>query len=99
MAALAVAVPYAPGAIGPYEAGVVVALTLTGFSQPEGVPVAFAIVLHATNLAVYGLLGVLGLLAEGVSIGQVARGARLFGQATTESAAVQENALSTAPLE
>lgn len=76
MASLAVAVPYVPGAVGPYEAGVILALNLTGFDQPEGAAVAFAIVLHATNLAVYSVLGVLGLLQEGVTLGQVARGAR-----------------------
>lgn len=76
MASLAVSVPYAPGAVGPYEAGVVMALNLTGFDRPEGAAVAFAIVLHATNLGVYVLTGVIGLLFEGVSLGQVAQGAR-----------------------
>ncbi len=83
MAALAVSVPYVPGAVGPYEAGVVMALSLTGFGQPEGAAVAFAIVLHATNLSVYTLLGVLGLLQQGVTLGQVVRGARNLRPAPT----------------
>ena len=76
MASLAVSVPYVPGAAGSYEAGVVVALGLTGFGQPEGAALAFAIVLHATNLIVYVVMGVIGLLLEGVTLGQAARGAR-----------------------
>jgi uncharacterized protein (TIRG00374 family) len=76
MASLAVSVPYVPGAAGSYEAGVVVALSLTGFGEPEGTALAFAIVLHATNLIVYVVMGVIGLLLEGVTLGQAARGAR-----------------------
>lgn len=76
LASLAVAVPYAPGAVGPFEAGVVLALGRTGFDQPEGAAVAFAILLHATNLAVFLVLGILGLLQEGVTLGQVTRGVR-----------------------
>lgn len=76
MASLAVSVPYVPGAVGPYEAGVVMALNHTGFGQPEGAAVAFAVILHATNLSVYVGLGLLGLLREGITLGQVARGAR-----------------------
>ncbi|MBN1966102.1 MAG: flippase-like domain-containing protein [Anaerolineae bacterium] len=76
MAAFAVSVPYVPGAVGPYEAGVVVALSLTGYGEPEGAAVAFAIILHAVNLSVYLVLGMLGLVQEGVTLGQVARGAR-----------------------
>ncbi len=76
MASFAVAVPYVPGAVGPYEAGVVVALHLTGFDRPEGAALAFAVILHVTNLGVYTLLGLLGLVQEGVTMGQVARGAR-----------------------
>ncbi len=76
MASLAVTVPYAPGAVGPYEAGVVMALTLTGYEQPEGAAVAFAIVLHAVNTGVYVLLGAVSLVQQGVTLGQVVRGAR-----------------------
>jgi len=87
MASLAVSVPYVPGAAGSYEAGVVVALGLTGFGQPEGVALAFAIVLHATNLIVYVVMGVIGLLLEGVTLGQAARGARGLSPATSPGTA------------
>lgn len=76
MASLAVSVPYAPGAVGPYEAGVVVALSLTGFGQPDGAAIAFAIVLHVVNVGIYTVMGVLGLLHQGMSLGQVMRGAQ-----------------------
>lgn len=76
LAALAVAIPYAPGAVGPYEAGVVLALTLTGFDQPEGAAIAFAIVLHVMNVGVYTILGIIGLVHQGVSLGQVMRGSQ-----------------------
>ncbi len=85
LASLAVAVPYAPGAVGPFEASVVFALGLAGLGQPEGAAVAFAVILHATNLGFYTLLGIIGLLGEGVTLGQVARGARTLRPAATSS--------------
>ncbi len=86
LASLAVSVPYAPGAVGPYEAGVVLALSLTGYDQPEGAAVAFAIVLHVVNTGVFVLMGTLGLLQEGISLGQVMRGARQVNGAEAPSA-------------
>ncbi len=76
LASLAVSVPYAPGAVGPYEAGVVLALNLTGYNQPEGAAIAFAIVLHVVTTGVFVVMGTLGLLQQGISLGQVMRGAR-----------------------
>ncbi len=76
MASLAITVPYAPGAVGTFEAAVVLALSLTGYNQPEGSAVAFAIVLHVMNTSVHSLAGIAGLLHEGVTLGQVMRGAQ-----------------------
>lgn len=76
LASLAVSVPAAPGAVGPYEAGVVMALTWTGYDQPAGTAVAFAVVLHVMTTGVFVVLGVLGLLDQGVTLGQVMQGAR-----------------------
>jgi len=86
LASLAVSVPYAPGAVGPYEAGVVLALSLTGYDQPEGAAVAFAIVLHVVNTGVFVVMGTLGLLHQGISLGQVMRGARQMNGADAASA-------------
>jgi uncharacterized protein (TIRG00374 family) len=87
MASLAVSVPYAPGAVGPYEAGVVMALNWSDMGQPEGTAVAFAIVLHVLNTAVYAVMGVIGLLQQGVTLGQVMRGARHVDQGSAAGAA------------
>jgi uncharacterized protein (TIRG00374 family) len=76
LASLAVSIPAAPGAVGPYEAGVVLALTWTGYDQPEGIAVAFAVALHVMTTGVYVLLGTAGLLQLGLTLGQVMQGAR-----------------------
>lgn len=40
---------------------------------------SFALVLHALNIAVYAAMGAIGLVQEGVTLGQVTRGARRLG--------------------
>ncbi|MBN2469878.1 MAG: flippase-like domain-containing protein, partial [Anaerolineae bacterium] len=76
LASLAVSVPYAPGAVGPYEAGVVMALAWAGMDASGGTAVAFAVVLHVMNTAVFVVLGLEGLIHQGVTLGQVMQGAR-----------------------
>ncbi|MDZ4768027.1 MAG: lysylphosphatidylglycerol synthase transmembrane domain-containing protein [Chloroflexota bacterium] len=62
----AAAIAYTPAGVGPYHASVIVALAVAGLTQPDGAPLAFAIVLHAINLAMYIAVGVIGLAREGV---------------------------------
>jgi len=57
-------VAYTPAGVGPYHASVVLALAIIGYTQPEGAPVAFAIVLHLVNLAIYLVLGMIGLTQQ-----------------------------------
>ncbi|GAB4570712.1 MAG: lysylphosphatidylglycerol synthase transmembrane domain-containing protein [Anaerolineae bacterium] len=83
LASLAVSVPYAPGAVGPYEAGVVMALALTGFDQSQEAAVAFAIVLHGMTTGVFVVLGLWGLLQQGLGVRQIVRGARDMHANTT----------------
>lgn len=88
LASLAVSVPYAPGAVGPYEAGVVMALTWSGQDASGSAAVAFAVVLHGMNTTVFVLLGLEGLIHQGITLGQVVRGARGI-TAAAESAALE----------
>lgn len=77
----AATVSYTPAGVGTYHAGVVLALTITGFTQPEGAPVAFAIVLHALGLALYILFGVVGLFAEKITFDELIGRVRAFVKA------------------
>ena len=88
LASFAIAVPAVPGNLGPFEAAIVFGLASTGLvAQPTDPPaVAFALLLHAENLIVYILLGLIGLWAEGVSLGElltVTRGLRSKTSATS----------------
>lgn len=67
----ATAVAYTPAGVGPYHASVIVALTIAGLTEPEGAPLAYAIVLHGANLLMYIALGLIGLANEGVTLGEM----------------------------
>jgi uncharacterized protein (TIRG00374 family) len=74
----AATVSYTPAGVGTYHAGVVLALTITGFTQPEGAPVAFAIVLHALSVATYAVFGLIGLFAEKITFDELVGRVRAF---------------------
>lgn len=78
-AGLGIAVPSLPGAVGPFEAAVKLALVAVGFGG--GLALSYALVLHAINYATTTVLGALGLVREGLSFGEVARAARAVGKA------------------
>jgi uncharacterized protein (TIRG00374 family) len=75
-ASFAVAVPAVPGNVGTWEASVVFALTAMGFGVPYETALAFAVLLHALNLLIFGILGVTGFVQEGVSLEQLTQGVR-----------------------
>lgn len=75
-AALAIAVPAVPGNIGTYELSILLALQATGYGEPSSTASAFAILVHGANLLVYAVLGVLGFVQEGITLGQLSRGVR-----------------------
>lgn len=75
-ASFAVALPAIPGNVGPYEGSILLALGALGYmatEQASSTATAFAIVVHAHNLAVNAALGIIGLMSEGVSVRQLAR--------------------------
>ncbi|NDJ61268.1 MAG: flippase-like domain-containing protein [Chloroflexi bacterium] len=77
-ATAAAAIAYTPGAIGPYQAGIVLALSLSGFSEPEGAPLAFAVVIHAVNLGIYIIFGMIGLWRESITPEELFQRIRAF---------------------
>lgn len=81
-ASFAVAVPAVPGNLGTYEASVWVGLAAMGYGEPLASATAFAITIHGLNVLVNALLGGWGLLAEGVSVGQLTRGVRAMNTPT-----------------
>ncbi|MBL8130617.1 MAG: flippase-like domain-containing protein [Anaerolineae bacterium] len=72
------AIAYTPAGVGPYHASVIVALAVAGFTQPEGAPIAFAIVLHGVNLMMYVALGLFGLSQESVTLSDTLKNVRAF---------------------
>lgn len=69
-AAFAIAIPVVPGNIGTYELAIISAFTALGYDQMDKVA-AFAVAVHALNVVVNSLTGILGLLHEGISLGNL----------------------------
>ncbi len=79
-ASLAIAVPAVPGSLGPFELSVVLALSATGYAdQPDRVA-AFALVVHGVNLAMFAIVGIIGFIQEGISLGQLSTGVQEMRQ-------------------
>jgi len=74
MIALAVAAPGAPGFVGTFQLGCVVALAL--FDYPEEFGVAYSIVLHALQAVTVVVCGFLILNRRGLSLADVSRQAK-----------------------
>lgn len=76
-ASFAVALPAIPGNIGPYEGSIIFALGAVGYTTDAAgfaTATAFAFMVHLVNLAVNAILGVIGFVAEGVSLEQITQG-------------------------
>lgn len=71
---LGLGLPSSPSGVGVYEAAVVAALLAFGALQSTAT--AYAVIHHLMNFAVIALLGVIGLEAEKVGLGEVARAAQ-----------------------
>ncbi len=78
LASFAIAVPAVPGNLGPFEAAVVFGLASAGLvDEPTAAPaVAFALLVHVVNVASYVALGLIGLWAEDISLGDLTRAAQ-----------------------
>jgi uncharacterized membrane protein YbhN (UPF0104 family) len=63
--------PAAPGSIGTYEWAIVLALGAFSYGEPLETATAYAVVVHAVNLAVFAIMGGIGLLREGISLTQL----------------------------
>ena len=83
--AIGVSVPSAPAGLGVYEATMVGALSLFKISQ--GPALAFAILIHLIQVATTAIFGFIGLLREGLSLGELVSQIRKVQsvQQTTES--------------
>lgn len=76
-ASFAVALPAVPGNIGTYELSILLGLSALGYTTTDAgtaTATAFALVVHFLNLAVNAVWGVVGFVAEGVTLGQISQG-------------------------
>lgn len=78
-AAFAIAVPAVPGNIGPYELSIILALGAVGYGEPSEMAFAFAVLVHGVNVIIHAATGVIGLVDEGISLGQLSQGVRQMG--------------------
>lgn len=72
----AVAVPAVPGNLGTYELSILLSLGAMGYGEPASRAVAFALVVHASNLLMNAALGAVGFIREGVTLEQLSSGVR-----------------------
>ncbi len=79
-AALGIAVPSAPGALGVYESAVTWSLALLGLDPARAV--AYAIVLHFWNYLINGLVGAYALARDGESLASIYKQARRIREKT-----------------
>lgn len=77
-AGLGIAVPAAPSGVGPFEAAVIAALIAIG--HDADLSRSYALTLHAANFVMTSAIGLLGLMREGMSFGEVARAAESVGE-------------------
>lgn len=83
MASFAVAIPAAPGNVGPFEAAIVYAMATAGFVEKEKA-FAFALLIHAANVLSYVACGMVGLSREKLSFGELIQRLRQVRQTSTE---------------
>jgi uncharacterized protein (TIRG00374 family) len=83
-AGLGIAIPAAPSGVGPYQAAVIGALVTIGYDP--NISRSFAFLLHIMGFAQTTFFGIIGLLREGVSFGEMARAAQSLqeDQTTTD---------------
>jgi uncharacterized protein (TIRG00374 family) len=84
-ATFAIAVPAVPGNLGPYELSIVLALGAVGYGDPRDTASAFAFAVHGLNLGLYALMGIIGFLQEGISLGQLSQSVQNMRQATPDT--------------
>ncbi len=74
---IGVALPSAPSSLGVFEGSLTVVLTMGGLAQAAAI--AYAIAIHLLNIVVLSILGALGLILEGQSLGSILAAARSGG--------------------
>ncbi|NMB56304.1 MAG: flippase-like domain-containing protein [Leptolinea sp.] len=72
--AMGIAIPSAPAALGVFEASLVAALSLVGVDAT--IALAYAVVMHFIQFAVTGILGMIGLIKTGRSLGSIFKAAQ-----------------------
>jgi len=73
-AALAIAVPATVANVGVYEASIMLALAAFEYGDIEEIAFAFAVTVHAVNVFVHSVTGIIGFIAEGVTWEQLSSG-------------------------
>ena len=82
-ASFAIAVPITLGNLGVYEASIVLVLMALDIGESETQAVAFAIVVHATNVGINVVTGIIGFIAEGITLGQLSQGVQKMTEGKT----------------
>lgn len=73
-AAFAIAVPITLGNLGVYEASIVLVVMALGVGESETKAIAFAVTVHAANVGINVVTGIIGFIREGITLEQLSRG-------------------------
>ncbi|HEX2906231.1 MAG TPA: lysylphosphatidylglycerol synthase transmembrane domain-containing protein [Phototrophicaceae bacterium] len=73
LASFSIAIPVSVASLGPYEGAVRLAGDIVGISQ--GLSTAGGFLLHGVNILMYAIFGTIGMIAMGVSLGDVLKAA------------------------
>jgi uncharacterized protein (TIRG00374 family) len=68
---LAIAVPAAPGNLGPFELSILLALNASGYADVPDTVIAFALFVHGVYLVINVATGLIGMVTEGISLRQL----------------------------
>ena len=73
-ASFSIAVPVTMGNLGVYEASIVLVVMALNYGESETQAIAFAVTVHAAVVGVSVITGIIGFIAEGITLGQLSRG-------------------------
>jgi uncharacterized protein (TIRG00374 family) len=79
---ISVALPATPSSLGVFEGSVTVVLTMGGLARDTAL--AYAIAIHLLNIVLLSILGALGLMVEGRTLGSILAAARPAGNLSAE---------------
>ncbi len=90
-AALAIAVPATVGNIGVYEGSIILALEAFSYGSSFETVFAFAVTVHAVNVFVHTVTGIVGFISEGITLDQLSEGVEEISRQNEQGRLIESN--------